>query len=313
METFERNDNGYRFHSKQEIPLYNPTRAIYNLSKIQEILRLDDNVKQTASEILKNINVDFNTKPAESTLNMIENSPLFNQIIMNIPTKELPIKCPDGLLSMFRLTDLLSIENIQSLISFMYYTGALTYNIKSNPRNKYEYFNVPNELAFNEYILKLQEHFKLDKTVVKLLKDSIMNLWDNNVIKPFCDVLSNVVFKNDRNRDVLDGENVLYSVYYCMLLVCQDSNDTVMREKLTVVNEKEKYQDIVYYHKDECYVFKLNTFNITDLEEYHKNINKMEENDVMNLKLNYDKITIGQKLEIIAEKYKNEKCLFLLN
>jgi len=46
---------------------------------------------------------------------------------------------------------------------------------------------------------------------------------------------------NYQNRDILDGESVLHSVFYNTLLVCRDSDGIIEREMRSVVKEFQDY------------------------------------------------------------------------
>jgi len=109
LQIFERNDNGYRFHSQQEISLFNPTRTLFNLDKNQTLVREDpDGINLSGNSVIEMIVTDNNSKPAASTFELISKSSIARNIVTNALAGL--IKCEGGITLKFILRELKNIK-----------------------------------------------------------------------------------------------------------------------------------------------------------------------------------------------------------
>jgi len=145
LNKWQKDDGGYFFVKEQEEGIFNPTKIMYGLYYVQKRIVY---FKSDDPNLLLDYPADQNSLPAANTLNIISSQPLSRKIINDILQKDY-YKSDTPIQGRFRLTDiaydLLTIPN--SLLSFLYYNGALTYqqhsyNLKvTNNTARREFFN----------------------------------------------------------------------------------------------------------------------------------------------------------------------------
>ena len=105
----------------------------------------------TIYEILLNFPPDPQTLPSQTTLDLIVNNSLGKSILT-----EALNRCSlstNGIEQRFRLTNMRELATDRTpLLSFMFYTGALTYEQNLSPASSKHNFKIPNCIAEKEFV-----------------------------------------------------------------------------------------------------------------------------------------------------------------
>lgn len=212
MDSWRRDHNGYLFHPKQEVALYNPTRVINGLHQLERTLRFDPPPatlppESAADHLLESIRIDPNSMPAEATLAAIKHSPHASPVIEEALSSDgAELECAGGVVGQFRLAHMHVLkEDRRPLLSFMYYTGALTY-ARPSP-DSVDSLRIPNNVARKEFAEELQRMMGVDTTGLQELRDAIMKMVNERQLAPFCQAVSRFLLRGLEGRDVRGGED----------------------------------------------------------------------------------------------------------
>jgi hypothetical protein len=205
--------NGYRFaqvhHSflfedEEEFidvsSMYNPERLRFNIGKIsQRFKELEgkhglEKLKKAKSNAfvveLFDFTEDPNTKPAESTLQLLVNNPLFLNAARELTEKQ-RIQCKLHLL--FRLSSIVGeiINESDSLLSFLYFLGALTHS------NEVEgYLVIPKTIAKSEFLDQCLKMISWKQNGLMEVKAQIILLFEKEDINRLCSVIDRLCFSD---------------------------------------------------------------------------------------------------------------------
>jgi len=155
----------------------------------------------------------------------------------------------------------------RSLISFMFYTGALTYAEKDLVR-------IPNPDAKKEYVEAAMSMFEIDTNLFGHVKEGIDEMLEKEDISLLCNA-----FEQGHNiergvRDTIQGEVSFQEVVFNRLLLCRKPLDKVNSEYVVSKAEREskkqtrkKAIDIVYTdtQKNRRFCFELKNLRVQDL------------------------------------------------
>src|SRR6185312_8525573 len=165
MEWLKEENDGYFFNSDQTEGIFNPARVLYCIEMLMgKKKKLIDNDYQDTSTIIKKLlgfPPDPQTLPSQTTLDLIVNNPLGKSILTEALNR-CPLESRNGIEQRFRLTNIRELAtDCTPLLSFMFYTGALTYH----PSSLKHEFKIPNRIAEREFIaegLKIYDWKKED-------------------------------------------------------------------------------------------------------------------------------------------------------
>jgi len=267
--------NGYCFYPEQKNRLFNPGRIVYFLKKVRSRwLKQHENLK--GEELFKRL-VKFKktqTKPAESTLKYITTSEVSRSLLQDLLKEEnATIQCEKGIDPGF------SLEQIQvdrrSLISFMFYTGALTYAGECS-------FRIPNSDAKVEFVEAAMRTLEIDMSLFTHVKEGIDKMLENEDISVLCKAFEQG-HKDRGVRDTIQGEVSFQEVVFNRLLLCRNPLDKVNSEYVVAKKDRESNQqakkktiDIVYtdYKTKRRFCFELKNLRVQDLLAGNKNEDK---------------------------------------
>ncbi|CAG8718247.1 6552_t:CDS:2 [Rhizophagus irregularis] len=145
---------------------------------------------------LNNFPFDLQTLPAQTILDLIVNNPLGKSILTEALNRR-PLNSKHGIEQRFQLTNIRELPiNRISLLSFMFYNGAITYQPNSSPASLQHNFEIPNCVAKKEFITEAfkiygwKEEDLIPKTLLKPLKDNSVKHPNEEVLKQaFIDTL----------------------------------------------------------------------------------------------------------------------------
>jgi len=260
--------DGYIFHPLQNVRLYNPGRIVYFLQQVRlKWLSQSQFSKNNLFQSLVNFIQDSQTRPAESTLKYIQTSKASKLLLQDLLQEEnAEVKCEEGVDPRFSLEKIL--VDRRSLISFMFYTGALTYAGNC-------LFRIPNLDAKIDFIEAAVSLLEIDGSLYAQIKKGIEYMLEKEDISNLC---SSFAFGSEKERgvrDTIQGEVTFQEVVFNRLLVCRNPLDKVNSEYVVKKAERESNQqtnkktiDIVYTdhegHRRFC--FELKNIRVQDLE-----------------------------------------------
>ena len=196
--------DGYRFFDGPDEPLFNTTRVLGDLDRIQ---RQDLN-NTSAEGLLADLRnfIDDNTRPAESALRLASSNPRCLTVITKLlSTPRLLYKPSSPLQFNITLRDYVGIVSspvTAGLESFLFFQGALTW--ASNSTREDPWLTIPNNLAREEYI----EALKLTCQVrdVTALRNALVSLIESDDVNPLVAAFEAQFLGVLQAHDVLDGE-----------------------------------------------------------------------------------------------------------
>ncbi|CAB5167269.1 unnamed protein product [Rhizophagus irregularis] len=193
MFLLKKENDGYFFHRNQPEGIYNPARILYSIRQLM-FQKKEMDVGQDPSVIfttLNNFPFDLQTLPAQTILDLIVNNPLGKSILTEALNRR-PLNSKHGIEQRFQLTNIRELPiNRISLLSFMFYNGAITYQPNSSPASLQHNFEIPNCVAKKEFIT---EAFKIygwkEEDLIPPLKDNSVKHPNEEVLKQaFIDTL----------------------------------------------------------------------------------------------------------------------------
>lgn len=194
----------------QSYGIFNPTRILHSLLQLQRRLNSHLNSFPTLEqyqELLSRISQDPNSRPAESLLSVISLSAGASSVIDTLVVQALDsLFCPEGLIQRFSISDLVVADNTRPLLSLLYYTGALTFNVM--PELKGTYFKTPNALAHKEFLQAAQNLLHLKESDTLAWRDGVVAIVEQEDLGTFARALEHS-FRRFDGRDVIGGEDAL--------------------------------------------------------------------------------------------------------
>jgi len=141
-------------------------------------------IPDTIKKILESFSPDPQSLPSQTTLDLIVNNPLGKSILVEALNQR-PIGL-DGIQQRFRLTNIRELATDRNpLLSFMFYTGALTFKPRLGLSLKHE-LQIPNLVAKREFIAEALKIYDWKKDDPMLGRDCLQILKAESNIEPLC-------------------------------------------------------------------------------------------------------------------------------
>jgi len=153
IESWRRDHNGYYFDPRQKVALYNPMRVLHGLCQLEQVLQVDPpsstlQPEEAIDQLLSRIPDDNNSMPSETTLRAIAYNPNASLVIADaLSSDTAELDCGGGVKGQFRLSHMNELATDRKpLLSFIFYTGALTHVPSTAVRLK-RALRIPNNVA----------------------------------------------------------------------------------------------------------------------------------------------------------------------
>ncbi|RHZ51235.1 hypothetical protein Glove_481g111 [Diversispora epigaea] len=210
----EEND-GYFFHPSQPEGIFNTARVLYCIRKfMKQKKELDDSLDPS---VIFNTLLDFpsdpQTLPSQTTLDLIVNNPLGKSILTEALNQN-PLKLKKDIEQRFRLTNIRELATDRTpLLSFMFYTGALTYKPRSPGSFEYE-LQVPNHIAKREFIAEALKIYNWKEEDPISVRKCLQILEGEDNIEPLCRFIEKVLLEPLKDNSVVySNEEVLKQTF----------------------------------------------------------------------------------------------------
>ncbi|GBB92355.1 hypothetical protein RclHR1_00020058 [Rhizophagus clarus] len=346
MKWFKKINYGYFFHRYQIEGIFNPAHVLYYLKKIIEQMKFIDEAfynSQETSVIIKAL-LDFPSDPytllSELESNLIINNPLGKSIFMEASSK---IET-EGIEQQFNHININKLTTDRNtLLSFMFYNGALTYQ-----SNSLQYkFQIPNNVVKKKFIAKALENYNWKEKDLIFVQKCLQNLKENNDIETLCQFVEKALYKllkiNESNEEALSQafiDTLIFSFYTDIRPEFTFHAD-IQPEFWVNYNVNEKIIELVKISDGEriaieCDNIKMECINLSEVQENMQETTKISlslleksEDEILKLEINDPKRpnlkTVGEVLEWKIKKQSKEylellkkqddksvKCLFIV-
>ena len=196
--------NGYRFSSKSEISVYNPTLTLYFLKQLQE--------NGTYPEFM----LDENLSMDRNKLVYISKLPHGEEVLIKALSGEDSVVIPQ-LARRFGVEDMLTaVKDETFMVSLMYYFGILTFAGHAEYGEKI--LKIPNLVAKSLYVERLQEillpNYEDKSDIRQVAKTFCMT----GNLQPLCDFLETRYFPILSNRDYRWSNELIIKIAFMTLL-----------------------------------------------------------------------------------------------
>ena len=219
LKKLQEDNNGYRYSYQNKVTsVYNPAKINYCFFNMQETLKreevkkaISDNNLQNFMKFLFEFPENNNTRPLKSTLSALCKIKNSDKIIFKILNNSNKLDLKEAIdgphLSYWDFT-----EEIQ-LISYLYYSGALTYAPYSLSDQYVCSVKIPNKCAEREYfdILKC----KIEESTNRKMEIALKNLFDNDDISPLLNEIEQFYIENTKTPDIAQSreDGTDWSIY----------------------------------------------------------------------------------------------------
>lgn len=196
--------NGYRFSTKSETSVYNPTLTLYFLKQLQE------NGSYPEFMLDENLSMDRNK------LVYISKLPHGEEVLIKALSGGDSVVIPQ-LARRFGVEDMLTaVKDETFMVSLMYYFGILTFSGHGEYGEKI--LKIPNLVAKSLYVERLQEmllpEYEDKSDIRKVAKTFCMT----GNLQPLCDFLENRYFPILSNRDYRWSNELIVKIAFMTLL-----------------------------------------------------------------------------------------------
>ena len=196
--------NGYRFSSKSEISVYNPTLTLYFLKQLQE--------NGTYPEFM----LDENLSMDRNKLVYISKLPHGEEVLIKALSGGDSVVIPQ-LARRFGVEDMLTaVKDETFMVSLMYYFGILTFAGHADYGEKI--LKIPNLVAKSLYVERLQEillpNYEDKSDIRQIAKTFCMT----GNLQPLCDFLETRYFPILSNRDYRWSNELIIKIAFMTLL-----------------------------------------------------------------------------------------------
>nr|CAG8528188.1 5336_t:CDS:2 [Entrophospora candida] len=192
---------GYYFNPDQQEGIFNTGNILYSVQMLTGRIKYVERYKDTSIYIKKllRFSPDPHRLPSQTTLNLIVNNSLGKSILTE-SIGQLSLESRNGIEQRFRLVNIreLATDRTPSL-SFLFYTGALTYQPGSSKFS----FRIPNNVSKREFItesLKIHEWKQDNLTPVR---QCLQILEANNDIDPSCRFVEELLLKPLKDNSIV--------------------------------------------------------------------------------------------------------------
>jgi len=161
---------------------------------------------------------DKHTRPALTTIQLIASNPLAQEVMSESLVKAEGLECKGGVLDDFMLSDLQELAtDREPLLSFMYYTGALTHSKSANPSSSSlpTLLTIPNTTAKKEFIeeaIRIRSWRPFD---LETARAAIFRLYANDEPLDLCNWIRKHTLSHLTGNDVkTHGESGLTQTFF---------------------------------------------------------------------------------------------------
>ncbi|CAG8662458.1 10784_t:CDS:1, partial [Paraglomus occultum] len=218
----EEND-GYFFNPNQPEGIFNTARVLYCVRRLMEKKeKLDDSWDPSVV-----LNTLFNfpppdpqTLPSQTTLDLIVNNPLGKSILTEALNQR-PLESRKGIEQRFRLTNIRELATDRTpLLSFMFYTGAITYQPNPSPTSLQHSFRIPNRIAKKEFIAEALKIYDWKEEDLIPVRKCLQILESEHNIEPLCRFIEGTLLKPLKDNSVKhSNEEALKQVFMDTLIL----------------------------------------------------------------------------------------------
>ncbi|CAB4416494.1 unnamed protein product [Rhizophagus irregularis] len=198
----EEND-GYFFSRNQSEGIFNTARVLYYISELMEKKENLDRCNPSAiCNTLLNLPPDPHTLPSQTTLDLIVNNPLGKSILTEALNRR-PLNSPKGIEQRFRLTNIRELATDRTpLLSFMFYTGAITYQPNPTSTSLQHNFQIPNRVAEKEFITEALKIYDWKMEDLTPVRNCLQILEAEYNIEPLCRFIEETLLKPLKDNSV---------------------------------------------------------------------------------------------------------------
>jgi hypothetical protein len=196
--------NGYRFSTKSEISVYNPTLTLYFLKQLQE------NSSYPEFMLDENLSMDRNK------LVYISKLPHGEEVLIKALSGGDSVVIPQ-LARRFGVEDMLTaVKDETFMVSLMYYFGILTFSGHAEYGEKI--LKIPNLVAKSLYVERLQEMLLPEYEDKSDIRHVAKTFCMTGNLQPLCDFLENRYFPILSNRDYRWSNELIVKIAFMTLL-----------------------------------------------------------------------------------------------
>jgi hypothetical protein len=336
MKWLKKENYGYFFNRYQIEGLFNPAWVLYYFEELMEQMKFIDEEfykNQDTSVIIKAL-LDFPSDPhallSKTASDLIVNNPLGKSIFMEASSQ----LESEGIVQQFDHADINKLATDRnSLLSFMYYNGALTYQ-----SNSLQYkFQIPNIVAKKKFITKVLKNYNWKEKDLMSIQKCLKILEEKNDIDPLCRFVEKAMHKLLKSN--YSTEEALKQAFIDTLIYTFYAD--VKPEFWVNYNVNEKIIDLVKISNGkriaiECDDIKMECINLSGIQENIQETTKISslllkksEDEILKLEVNNpdqsNLKTVGEILEWKIKKQSKEylellkkqedeslKCLFIV-
>ncbi|MFI3123231.1 MAG: AAA family ATPase [Methylococcales bacterium] len=196
--------NGYRFSTKSETSVYNPTLTLYFLKQLQE------NGNYPEFMLDENLSMDRNK------LVYISKLPHGEEVLIKALSGGDSVVIPQ-LARRFGVEDMLTaVKDETFMVSLMYYFGILTFSGHAEYGEKI--LKIPNLVAKSLYVERLQEILLPEYEDKSDIRNVAKTFCMTGNLQPLCDFLENRYFPILSNRDYRWSNELIIKIAFMTLL-----------------------------------------------------------------------------------------------
>ncbi|CAG8650476.1 4433_t:CDS:2, partial [Ambispora leptoticha] len=195
----EEND-GYFFNPNQAEGIFNTARILYCIRMLIGQIKFISYSEDSSNIIKKFLRFppDPNTLPSQTILELIVNNPLGKSILTEALNRS-PLESRNGIEQRFRLTSIRELATDRNpLLSFMFYTGALTYQ----PNSLRHIFRIPNRVSEREFIAEALKIYDWKEEDLIPVRSCLQILEAECDIEPLCRFVEETLLKPLKDNSV---------------------------------------------------------------------------------------------------------------
>ncbi|CAG8692242.1 13027_t:CDS:2 [Acaulospora morrowiae] len=224
IEWLKEENDGYFFNPDQTEGIFNPARVLYcieNLMRKKKKL-IDDDYQDASTNIKKLLKFppELQSLPSQTALDLIVNNPLGKSILTEALNRS-PLESRNGIEQRLRLTKIRELTtDSTSLLSFMFYTGAITYKPNPSSTSLQHSFRIPNRVAEREFITETLNIYDWKKEDLIPVRKFLQILEAEHNIEPLCRFIERTLLKPLKDNSVKhSNEEVLKQVFMDTLIL----------------------------------------------------------------------------------------------
>jgi hypothetical protein len=329
MSWIKEENDGYFFTRNQSKGIFNPAHVLYCIEKIiGRMKKLDSWNPLTICNTLLNFPPDPHTLPSQTILDLIVNIPLGKSILTEALNRH-PLNSPKGIEQRFQLTNIhkLLATDCTSLLSFMFYTGAITYQPNPSPASLQHNFQIPNRIAEKEFIMKALNIYDWKMEDLAPVRNSLQILEAEYNIEPFCRFVEEVLLKLLKDNSVKhSNEETLKQAFMDTLILTFHSTDIEPEFKVYSQSSKThgKAIDLVKTSTGKIIAFEFDNIKVKNVKldgvrdewqeatDISQSLLRKSEDEILNLEIS-DKYQKNQRTvcEVLERKIKKKSNEYL--